>query len=919
MPSNDENFSRVHDPDAVAQASFSHDLAEPVEADDTEDLRIGVWPWSVLKDRLVNVTSEGLAWIRDSIPKLARHVRGHGSNVRSQFWSDKNRTIIPCESRGVERPLFTSLELNRRVGWYLPQPANRTLRYRDARGRRQQTNKTFDALVGLVSGEVFVAEFRSEEKLQRQLRDEPHLYRKDGDLVRYVPYADAARRFGIPDRVMTPATLPRMAIANWEFLKGYSRQRVREADFKRVRRALRDRSMTVIEAAHRANVPVDVVFAAIARSAVYVDVNRSLVVETETTLVHASFERCLAYADDAGRADPGVRIVTGLQDGAVVSWDGNPVELVQVGRTSVLVRWERSQRMLDVPIADFEQFVGSGAIVLPAAALPADPVADALARSNQRERDVATERASVVRLVLDGELSKDEAAACLGVKSVRTIERRICEYRLSGWAGCVPNWRARGNRTPRISPERELAVAEGIITYYTGENGVAKPKRTIEAAYKLYRDNNATPVSLATFKRRIRQQAGVKQTLYRDGDRAANRVRTALGADPFVGLYPFHVIQVDATLADLFLRLFVSVVGSDAFLVRPLVSVAVDVYSRCVVGLYVSLGGESGATALMLLRDVVRRHGRMADIVLMDNGAGYRSNDVRNFIVGICRRELQHRAPHRPQIGGVCERLFETMREELLLNMAGQTARLKAVREVTKEMDPRRDAAWTLAAFTEILEHFFFEIYNRRVHPHVDMAPVKKLEQGYTLRGCREQQRVAFDGKLLAATSPSCGTRRIHPRLGVWANYNWFRNREISKQFYGRDDRTVEVRWEPDDCTLVRVLVDREWIEFVSDERELLLSFSERDRVAISKAYHAVKASVRRERRKSSFGVGKFLSRIHDAQEAFLGAQATRKGSGSGDRPAGADGPSDAAEREPGACLPLSFLDRERERPGEDV
>ena len=493
------------------------------------------------------------------------------------------------------------------------------------------------------------------------------------------------------------------------------------------------------------------------------------------------------------------------------------------------------------------------------------------------------------------------------------------DYRQLGWAGCVPNWRARGNRTRRFSAGQLVAMDAAIATYYVGTNGFARPKRTKTAAYQMYRDKYPDPVSLATFKRRIRELAGLEQARHRDGDRAANRFRTARGRDPFVGLYPLHVIQVDATLGDIFLALLESVLGHDAFLVRPQVSVAVDVYSSCVVGLYVSLGGESGATALMLLRDVVRRHGRMADIVLMDNGAGYRSNDVRNFVVGICGRELQHRAPHRPQIGGICERLFETMQAELLVSMAGQTSRLKAVREVTKSMDPRRDAAWTLAAFTGILEHFFFEIYNRRVHPGVDMAPLEKLEQGYLLRGYREQQRVAFDSNLLAATSPSCGTRQIDPKLGVWVNYQRFRNAEVSKRFHGRDDRTVEVRREPDDCTLLRVLADRQWEEFTSDDRPLLQSYSAADQVAISKAYRAVKASVRRERGRKGFGLGAFLTRIHEAQEAVL------KERRSAERRRASDAGSGRAVRRPdkarkgaGTGLSLDFLDRDAKHFGED-
>src|SRR5690606_11227844 len=63
----------------------------------------------------------------------------------------------------------------------------------------------------------------------------------------------------------------------------------------------------------------------------------------------------------------------------------------------------------------------------------------------------------------------------------------------------------------------------------------------------------------------------------------------------------------------------------------PYLSLSVDAESRAVPGFYVSLQEPSYRSCMMVLRDIVRRHGRLPNTIIVDNGPEFHSAAFQRF------------------------------------------------------------------------------------------------------------------------------------------------------------------------------------------------------------------------------------------------------------------------------------------------
>ena len=137
-----------------------------------------------------------------------------------------------------------------------------------------------------------------------------------------------------------------------------------------------------------------------------------------------------------------------------------------------------------------------------------------------------------------------------------------------------------------------------------------------------------------------------------------------------------ELVQVEHTQADF----FVVDEASRKAIGRPWISVAIDVASRAVVGLYVAMERpNAAAVALLLTRVAMPKTAWLASLGLaevdwpmsglpatlhLDNAAEFKSRALR---VG-CREygiELTYRPVGRPQFGGHVERMNRTLMDRL--------------------------------------------------------------------------------------------------------------------------------------------------------------------------------------------------------------------------------------------------------------
>jgi transposase InsO family protein len=146
---------------------------------------------------------------------------------------------------------------------------------------------------------------------------------------------------------------------------------------------------------------------------------------------------------------------------------------------------------------------------------------------------------------------------------------------------------------------------------------------------------------------------------------------------PRHGDRPFHICHIDHTELDV--EVVCSSTGRN--LGRPWLTIFMDAFSRRFLAFFLSFDPPSYRSCMMVLRECVRRHGRLPQILVLDGGKEF---DSVYFETLLARYECtkKTRPPAKPRFGSVCERLFGTS-TQLIYSLAGNTQITKNVRQVT--------------------------------------------------------------------------------------------------------------------------------------------------------------------------------------------------------------------------------------------
>lgn len=299
--------------------------------------------------------------------------------------------------------------------------------------------------------------------------------------------------------------------------------------------------------------------------------------------------------------------------------------------------------------------------------------------------DAAVRQAEVIGPLAEkarvGLADADEAAAMLG------ISRRQVYVLLARWragegvvSDLLPGRSSGGRGGGRLPDEAEAIVAEVLRRRY-----LTRQRRTVAAVHREIarqcRVRGLRVPSRGTVMRRIARLEPVSSAAAREGGEAVRRLRSAGGVPPVVtGL--LEQVQVDHTPVD------VIVVDEQHRMPigRPYLTAAIDVASRCVVGLVVTLEAPSATSVGLCLthaacdkRPWLERlaveaawpmSGKPRELYV-DNAAEFKSEALRRGCDehGI---KLRYRPPGQPHFGGVVERLIGTMME-LVHELPGTT------------------------------------------------------------------------------------------------------------------------------------------------------------------------------------------------------------------------------------------------------
>jgi len=268
---------------------------------------------------------------------------------------------------------------------------------------------------------------------------------------------------------------------------------------------------------------------------------------------------------------------------------------------------------------------------------------------------------------------------------------------------------------------------------------------------------------------------------------------------------------------------------------RPWLSLAIDAFTRRIVGIYLSFDPPSYRSNMMLLRDIVRRHRRLPQFIVVDNGADFRSEDFKRF-AELMRIHVRYRPAGNPRHGSVMERIFGRIHTEYVHNLAGNTKALKDVRQTTGKFLPSRLAEWTLESLYLGIEYWAFTYYDNAEHSALGLSPCEAFNRSIASSGVRAHRIVTLTKDFLILTCPTVGRlgqRKVDRQRGikVHSNYHYWCPEFRDPKLHGR---SLPVRYDPWDSATVYVQIDKRWVAAQCKSLTALGQLTEKERELFS-------------------------------------------------------------------------------------
>jgi len=813
--------------------------------------------------------------VRSSEP--SRRVGGGRKNVSGRYPSRKMGFTIQFESHRVELPIIYQLEHNRDVLEFYDQPPQIKLDYQGS-NRRLGVLHTPDFFV-IRTNSAGWEECKTEQDLKKLAEKNPnrYFYSQEDNQWHCPPGEAYAEQFGLYYRIRSDSEINWVLQRNLQFLEDYYR-----AESLVVEEAIAQSLLEIVSSQPRITLAEllnqstgaksDDIYTLITQEQIYFDLKTTPLAEPERCLIFRDEETASAYrlmVEQPSVSLPAISPVINLTIGTPVILDGKGLNIIHVGETEVMLRTEDNQ-CVELKKAEFENLVRQGKITslqTPETTAISKESWQRFYQASLEDQAEALERYKTIEPYLKGHPPENETT------SARTIRDWKAKYLTAqqkygcGYIGLLSHRSAKGNRQRKL-PEDSLAMMEKFILE---DYETLKQKRMWEVYGALVRACEQSGViapSYKAFTKEVKCRNGYEQTQKRQGRRAAYKHESfyyeLTTTTPRHGDRPFEIGHIDHTELDV--ELVCSCTGSN--LGRPWATFLVDAYSRRLLAVYLTFDSPSYRSCLMALRICVKRHGRLPQIVFVDNGAEFHSTYF-EILLATFECTKKQRPPAKARFGSVCERLFGTSNTQFVHNLRGNTQITRNVRQVTKSVNPKNQAVWTLGLLYEYLCTWAYEVYDTDEHPALFQSPRDAFAAGMAISGNRVHRMIPYDENFQILTLPTTksGKAKVQVGSGVKINsiYYWsnsFRDPQI-------ENTSVDIRYDPFNIGIAYAFVRGQWVECISQYYAEFQGRSEKELKLASAELRKRSSNHGRQSQVSAKNLAEFLASV-EAQEALL-------------------------------------------------
>ncbi len=303
-------------------------------------------------------------------------------------------------------------------------------------------------------------------------------------------------------------------------------------------------------------------------------------------------------------------------------------------------------------------------------------------------------------------------------------------------AALVPRKPGRNKGDRYLHADQELVIASVIEDFYLTKQR-RSPREVVAEVLQRCRVASINAPHENTIRKRLAEVRPATALRSRgQKDKARNKYEPIRGSFPGAD-FPMAVVQIDHTPLDV-------IVVDEVYrkpLGRPFLTLAIDVFSRSVVGLYVTLDAPSATSVAMCVSHAInakseylRELGVEGDWPVWGQIGTLHADNAREFKCKAVDRgcqanhiDMQWRPVKKPNYGGHIERYMGTVATEMK-KVPGTT--FSNVQE-KDTYDSEKEAALTLRDVERYLVEFIVNNYHQRTHSQLQgSSPMRIWQQG---------------------------------------------------------------------------------------------------------------------------------------------------------------------------------------------
>lgn len=755
-----------------------------------------------------------LARIRSRPPE--RRVSNAAGNMCGAFASEKMGHTVQWESSTGERPLILLWEVDTSCLEMWDQSLTLKIKYVLPTGKQSGGRTVVDFIV-LMKDWVGAVDYKTSAELCHLAIEQPYRWVQTGSKTWDQPPArEALQKMGLGYRVLSDHDVPHTLIRNIDFLRPRLMREVSippEGLNALLSRLELERRVLLADAIAITG-DASIVYEGHFRRHWYLELRQEALALPDNTWVYRDqTAQQMFNALNRTRVhllldhvDPDLIPVRSW-----VTWGGTPYQLLN--RTPIEVfLLAPGQPLLQISHVDFRRLVRSSEITTGATAQSTTAAGlEVLKCVTSAAIDEGIEKLTVLEAVRGGA----KVSEC-GVPR-RTYYDWKAEFHAgearygNGFIGLLPRHDLKGNRMPRTE-EAEVALLKIAFAW------LREPvSREVSAGYAYYvalceRDFIQSR-SLVSFNAAWNAENGYAKTVDREGARAAYPIKAPrttgglhLEQGPPEGDSPFARVHIDHMISDTFCRRM----NSTQLLGKPWLSIAIDAFTRWVLGLWISILPPSHASVMMVLRDIVRRHGKLPSLVVTDGGSDLKAKRVAKFLATY-RSEHALRPASEPRFGNPIERLNLDINHHLTKVWLGSNEILKKPRMSSSSHDPRALSYLTVPMLAAHVEELLFRRYPDKPHAGLQCTVNEFLRSTAITQGTAWGIPVVFDEQLVFRTlaQPHKHGGLMRQRDGIRLNsYNYY-----ADEIVGRDHEALQEAplYDPEDPLYVQARLGGRW------------------------------------------------------------------------------------------------------------